>query len=292
MYAFIKSGMLGDYDCVDELNVIKYVESLPFEHEPIDDLKGFKTFSAQYFTPSDLIDGLTRKKANIANIQGITFDLDNVPVWDDLKNEFYTVLINSQVEAYLWKTPSAFSTDSDHQNGARIFIPLGEPIHPDQLDDAVTEVFFNLARAGLNILDYGADVPASKTVGRLMGLPLQQEDTIVPWDMSERKRYKIQTPYMPKPKNVFSGGGFGGFAEEPSVDNLTSFITSYTQKHGITFLKGERDNNLTRVLGALKTAFNGINDSDLLDAFENSGISSQLDNPVQDITRKTKRLLG
>lgn len=291
MYAFMKSGMLGDYDCVDELNVIEYVESLPFEHEPIDDLKGFKMFSAQYFTPSDLIDGLTRKKANIANIQGITFDLDNVPVWDDLKNEFYTVLINSQVEAYLWKTPSAFSTDSDHQNGARIFIPLGEPIHPDQLDDAVTEVFFNLARAGLNILDYGADVPASKTVGRLMGLPLQQNDTIVPWDMSDRKRYRVQAEYVPKPKPAFSGNAFGGFTDEPTVDNLTSFITHYTQKHGVTFMVGERDNSLTKVFGALKKAFDGIDETDLLSAFDNAGISATLDNPERDILNKAKRLL-
>lgn len=292
MYAFMKSGVYGDYDCVDELDVIEYVESLPLKHEPVTDIDSFKKNSAQYFTPSDLKEGLARNRANIANVHGLTFDLDRVPDYNELVHDFLAVLTTSQIEMYLWKTPSAIYSGNAHENGARLFIPLGEPIHPEHLNDAISEVFLNLNKAGLNMLNYGYDVEASKTVGRLMGLPLQQEDTIVPWDMPERKRYKIQAKYVPKPKNVFGSGGFGGFAEEPNVDNLTSFITSYTQKHGITFLKGERDNNLTRVLGALKTAFNGINESDLLDAFENSGISSQLDNPVQDITRKTKRLLG
>lgn len=292
MYAFMKSGMLGDYDCVDELDVIEYVESLPLRREPINDLNAFKMYSAQYFTPSDLKNGLARNRANIANVQALIFDLDRVPNYQELVHEFLTVLTKSQIEMYLWKTPSSFSNESDHENGARLYIPLGEPIMPEHLDTAIQEVYLNLVRAGLNILNYGADITASKTVGRLMGLPLQQEDTIVPWDMPERKRYKIQAEYVPKPKSVFTGGGFGSFAEEPSVENLTSFITSYTQKHAVTFFKGERDNNLTRVLGALKTAFNGIDEGDLLEAFENSGISSQLDNPVQDITRKTKRLLG
>jgi hypothetical protein len=287
----MKSGMIGDYDCVDELDVIEYVESLPVVHEPILDLKGFKTFSAQYFTPSDLLFGLTRKKANVANIQGITFDLDRVPVWDELKNEFYTLLINSQVEAYLWKTPSSFAIESEHENGARLFLPLGEPIQPDHLDEAVREVVINLARAGLNVLDYGADITASKTVGRLMGLPLQKKDTIVPWDMENRKRYKIQTPYVPKVKTQSYSTGFGGFDEEPTVDNLTSFIERYTQKHGITFVVGERDNSLTKVFGALKQAFNGIDETDLLSAFENAGIASTLDNPEKDILSKAKRLL-
>ncbi|MHD0286825.1 hypothetical protein [Weissella tructae] len=283
--------MIGDYDCVDELDVIEYVESLPDTHEPILDLKGFKTLSAQYFTPSDLIDGLARKKANIANIQGITFDLDSVPIWDELKSEFYTLLINSQVEAYLWKTPSSFAVESDHENGARLFLPLGEPINPNHLDEAVREVVINLARGGLNVLDYGADITASKTVGRLMGLPLQKKDTIVPWDMENRKRYKIQTPYTPKVSKENYAGGFGGFNEEPTVENLTSFIERYTQKHGITFVVGERDNSLTRVFGALKKAFDGIDDTDLLSAFDNAGISNTLDNPEKDILSKAKRLL-
>lgn len=282
--------MIGDYDCVDELDVIEYVESLPVVHEPIMDLKAFKMFSAQYFTPSDLLDGLTRKKANVANIQAITFDLDRVPVWDELKNEFYQLLINTQLEAYLWKTPSSFASDSEHENGARLYIPLGEPINPGHLDSAVKEVFMNLVKAGLNVLDYGADITASKTVGRLMGLPLQKKDTIVPWDMADRKRYKIQCSYVPESKPVFSGG-FSSFEEEPNVDNLTSFIERYTQKHGITFVVGERDNSLTRVFGALKTAFKGIDDSDLLLAFENAGIAHALDNPEKDILSKAKRLL-
>ena len=291
MYAFMKSGVYGDYDCVDEFDVIAYVESLPLKHEPVTDIESFKKFSAQYFTPSDLKDGLARNRSNISNIHGLTFDLDRVPEYQELVHEFLTVLTKSKIEMYLWKTPSAIYSDSDHENGARLFIPLGAPIHPDHLSDAIREVFLCLCNAGLNMLNYGYDVEASKTVGRLMGLPLQQEDTIVPWDMPDRKRYKIQTEYIPKPKNIFKGGGFGNFEEEPNVDNLASFITSYTSKHGIGFAKGERDNNLTRVFGALKTAFNGIDESDLLSAFEQSGIAQLLDNPAQDITRKARRLL-
>lgn len=290
MYAFKKSGVEGDYDVIDELDLIEYAESLPQLHEPIDDLDGFKHYSAQYFTPSDLKDGLTRRASNIKNIQGIIFDLDRVVDWNELMMSFYQLLTVSRIEMYLWQTPSALS-DGGHSNGSRIYVPLDESIQPQLLTKAVDELVITFAQAGLNLLEYGVDLTASKTVGRLMGLPLQKKNTIVPWDMEERFRYHVKAKYEPSEFVSTMDDGFSSL-NEPTVENLSSFIAGYVEKHQIGFAKGERDNNLTKVYGALNRAFNNINPDDLLAAFYEAGIAQTLDHPDRDISNKSKRLLG
>lgn len=290
MYAFKKSGVEGDYDVIDELDLIEYAESLPQLHEPIDDLDGFKHYSAQYFTPSDLKEGLTRRASNIKNIQGIIFDLDRVVNWNELMMSFYKLLTVSKIEMYLWQTPSALS-DGGHSNGSRIYVPLDESIQPQLLTKAVDELVITFAQAGLNLLEYGVDLTASKTVGRLMGLPLQKKNTIVPWDMEERFRYRIKAKYEPSEFVSTMDDGFSSL-NEPTVENLSSFIAGYVEKHQIGFAKGERDNNLTKVYGALNRAFNNINPDDLLAAFYEAGIAQTLDHPDRDIGNKSKRLLG
>ena len=289
-YAFKISGIYGDYDVVDELNVEEYAESLPQVHVPIDDIEDFKTHQAQYFTPSNLKDGLTRSRDNIADIQGILFDLDNVPDRDELQHDFYTLLTKTKLEVYLWLTPSAIAI-GDHENGHRLFVPLSQAIDPRLLGQAVDELTIAFAKAGFNLLNYGVDLAASKTVSRLMGLPLQKSGTIVPWDLPERFRYTVkaelkESGFVP----IFGDDGFSGL-NEPTVENLMSFISGYMEKHTITFNQGERDNNLTRLIGAVAKAFTGISDDDLLEALGNVGVSQQLDNPEKDVTTKTRRLL-
>ncbi|MBM7617284.1 hypothetical protein JOC36_000833 [Weissella uvarum] len=294
MYAFKKSGIYGDYDVLDELDVVTYAESLPAVHEPIEDVSEFKKVSAQYFTPSNLKDGLTRSRENIKDVQGIIFDLDRVDNWHDLMSDFYEMLIKSKIEMYLWKTPSALALDGNHENGTRLYIPLGEPIRPELLPQAVEEVAKLLIIGDFNILNYGADIQSSKTIGRLMGLPLQKQDTIVPWDLENRKRYKIQA-VLDKSISTFQSTSesdfVGAMSDEPTVENMTNFINNYTEKHDITFNVGERDNSLTRVFGALKKAFSNIDSDDLLDAFYEAGVAQTLDNPEKDIANKAKRLL-
>lgn len=290
--AFKKSGVENDYDVVDELDVITYVESLPAVHEPIEDLWEFKHYSAQYFTPSELKAGLARQATNIKNIQGITFDLDMVDDWHELMMKFYELIINFHLECYLWKSPSAYVQAEGHKNGSRIFVPLAEPIHPKLLSQAVDELVIAFAKSGFNLLDYGADLKASKTVGRLMGLPIQQRDTIVPWNLKECKRYRVRAKYQPSQfKSTFDHEGFMGL-NEPTVENLTSFISGYAEKHHLGFNKGERDNNLTKIYGGLTKAFNDINPDDLLSAFFEAGIAQTLDRPEKDINNKSKRLLS
>jgi hypothetical protein len=292
MYAFKKSGVYGDYDVVDELDMYAYVESLPVVHEPVENVEDFKKVSAQYFTPSNLKQGMTRSAQNIADVQGIIFDLDDVDDWNELKNKFYQLLISVPIEAYLWKTPAGLF-NGDHKNGTRLYIPLREGIHPQLLPEAVRELFMALAQSGINLLDYGADMEASRTVGRLMGLPLQKQDTLVPWDPENRVRYKVQAKYVPTGFKAIDMSNESGFVEINQADeqSLTGFITSYTQKHGITWQRGERDNNLTKVIGAVDKAFSSVDENDLLRAFYNSGVAQQLDNPERDILNKTKRLL-
>ena len=124
-----------------------------------------------------------------------------------------------------------------------------------------------------------------------MGLPLQKSGTIVPWDVEERFRYKVkaelkESGFVP----IMAGDGFSGL-DSPTVENLTSFISGYVEKHSITFNKGERDNNLTRLIGGVAKAFAGVTDDDLIEALYNSNIAQLLDNPGKDITNKTRRLL-
>lgn len=299
MYAFKKSGIYGDYDVVDELNVIEYIESLPFKHSFVEDVDDFKRVQAQYFTPSNLKQGLSRSRANVADIQGVLFDLDFVPNQNDLKLAFYELLTMSKVEAYLWLTPSGI-WNGKHRGASRIFIPLAEPIVPELLSDAVDELLRLFATLNqkmtydLNLLDYGVDIKASKTVGRLMGLPVQQEGCIVPWDIQGRFRYKVKAEYKPSQfKPVRSTSSDDGFLrlDDPTPDNLQSFILSYCSKHGITWQKGQRDDNLMKVIGAVKEAFSLVDEQDLLKAFYETGIASNLDNPEKDILGKTRRLL-
>lgn len=289
-YAIKKSGIYGDYDLIDDFDLIIYAESLPQFHADIDDLNDFKSRQAQYFTPSNLKDGLTRSRDNIADIQGILFDLDSVPNREELKNDFYKLMTKTKLEMYMWLTPSAIATGG-HENGHRLFIPLSMAIDPRLLGNAVDELTIAFAKAGFNLLNYGVDLTASKTVGRLMGLPLQKSGTIVPWDLPERFRYKVKAElkdsgFVP----ILGGDGFSGL-NDPTVENLTSFISGYMDKHSITFNQGERDNNLTRLIGGVDKAFVGVSDDDLLEALDNVGVLQQLDNPVKDVTTKTKRLL-
>ncbi len=288
-YAFKVSGIYGDYDVVDELDVVEYTESLPQVHDPIDDLDDFKTRQAQYFTPSTLKNGLTRSRDNVADIQGILFDLDNVPDRDELQHDFYTLLTKTKLEVYLWLTPSAIALGG-HENGHRLFIPLDTPIDPRLLPNAVDELTIAFAKAGFNLLNYGVDLTASKTVSRLMGLPLQKTGTIVPWDLAERFKYKVKAEYHDSGFVPIGSDDMQEF-NAPTVENLTSFISGYVDKHNITFNKGERDNNLTRLIGGVAKAFAGVADDDLIEALYNSNIAQLLDNPGKDITNKTRRLL-
>ncbi|TGE80046.1 hypothetical protein [Weissella confusa] len=288
-YAFKVSGIYGDYDVVDELDVVEYTESLPQVHDSIDDLDDFKTRQAQYFTPSTLKNGLTRSRENIADIQGILFDLDNVPDRDELQHDFYTLLTKTKLEVYLWLTPSAIAIGG-HENGHRLFIPLAQAIDPRLLGKAVDELTIAFAKAGFNLLNYGVDLTASKTVSRLMGLPLQKTGTIVPWDLLERFKYKVKAEYHDSGFVPIGSDDMQEF-NAPTVENLTSFISGYVDKHNITFNKGERDNNLTRLIGGVAKAFAGVADDDLIEALYNSNIAQLLDNPGKDITNKTRRLL-
>ncbi|TGE74889.1 hypothetical protein [Weissella confusa] len=288
-YAFKVSGIYGDYDVVEELDVVEYTESLPQVHDPIDDLDDFKTRQAQYFTPSTLKNGLTRSRENIADIQGILFDLDNVPDRDELQHDFYTLLTKTKLEVYLWLTPSAIAIGG-HENGHRLFIPLAQAIDPRLLGKAVDELTIAFAKAGFNLLNYGVDLTASKTVSRLMGLPLQKTGTIVPWDLSERFKYKVKAEHHDSGFVPIGSDDMQEF-NAPTVENLTSFISGYVDKHNITFNKGERDNNLTRLIGGVAKAFAGVADDDLIEALYNSNIAQLLDNPGKDITNKTRRLL-
>ncbi|KRN46193.1 hypothetical protein ACWN56_05285 [Weissella viridescens] len=291
MYAFKKSGIYGDYDVIDELDVVTYTESLPVYHDPIEDVSEFKKVSAQYFTPSNLKSGLARSRENIADIQGITFDLDKVYDWSELMYDFYTMMTKSEIEMYLWKTPSAIASGG-HENGSRLFVPLGKSIEPELLPKAVDELTKLFILGGFNLLSYGADLQASKTVGRLMGLPLQKKDTIVPWDIENRKRYKIQAELDRSTFQSTSEGEFiGALNDEPTVENMASFMERYAGKHRVTFNVGERDNSLTRMLGALKKAFDDIDQDDLIGAFYEAGIAQALDNPEKDISVKARRLL-
>ena len=289
-YAIKKSGIYGDYDLTDDFDLIIYAESLPQFHDEIQDLDDFKSRQAQYFTPSNLKEGLRRSRDNIADVQGILFDLDQVQDRDELKNNFYTLMTKTKLEMYMWLTPSAIASGG-HENGHRLFIPLDTPIDPRLLPNAIDELTIAFAKSGFNLLNYGVDLAASKTVSRLMGLPLQKSGTIVPWDLPERFRYTVkaelkESGFVP----IFGDDGFSGL-NEPIVENLTSFISGYMEKHSISFNQGERDNNLTRLIGAVAKAFTGISDDDLLEALGNVGVSQQLDNPEKDVTTKTRRLL-
>jgi len=290
--AFKKSGVMGGYDVVDEFDVILYANSLPYKHEIVDNTDDFKTYQAQYFTPSALTTGLTRSRENIKDIEGILFDLDDVPDFLILRDLFYKMLINSKVEAYLWKTASSVF-GGKHTNASRLYIPLRDPIEPRLLSQAVDELVNVLKTVGIDVEKFGADIVSSKTIGRLMGLPIQQEGTIVPWDIKTRFRYKVKAIYeeaefkpliLPTFNNEF-------IMTENGDTDLTGFVINYTKKHGITWFKGERDDNLTRIIGAIKKAFPNSHDDEVYDAFEISGITSQLDHPEKDIRNKTKRLL-
>lgn len=291
MYAFKKSGIYDDYDVVDELDVIAYVESLPQKHEPIEDVDEFKKISAQYFTPSNLKDGLRRANSNVADIQGIVFDLDYVIDLSELQNDFYQFAINSQLEIYTWLTPSAIASNGKHTNGSRLFIPLETAINPRLLAQAVDELIVELATQGFNLLSYGVDITASKTIGRLMGLPLQKENTIVPWDIESTHRYTVKAKIIDSGFVPLLETNTFGFDNGNDQQNLETFIARYCEKHQITFNVGERDNNLTKLIGAISKAFSDVDDSELLSAMEATGISSLLDNPEKDILRKTRRLM-
>lgn len=290
--AFKKSGVMGSYDVVDDFDVILYANSLPYRHEPVENTDDFKTYQAQYFTPSALNDGLTRSRENIRDIEGILFDLDEVPDFLILRDLFYKMLIKSKVEAYLWKTPSSVF-GGKHTNAVRLYIPLCEPITPKLLPQAVDELVVVLKSVGIDVEKYGADIVASKTIGRLMGLPIQQEGTIVPWDLEKRFKYKIKANYVEEEfKPLLTPINQSEFISALNDENdLVGFIVNYTKKHSITWFKGERDDNLTKVIGAIKKAFPMAKSDEVYDAFYEAGIAAQLDNPEKDIMNKTKRLL-
>ena len=64
------------------------------------------------------------------------------------------------------------------------------------------------------------------------------------------------------------------------------------EKHTITFNQGERDNNLTRLIGAVAKAFTGISDDDLLEALGNVGDKLLLEGVNSWINRKDAEIIS
>jgi hypothetical protein len=292
-YAFKKSGLHGEFDLVDDFDICEYVASLPSKREPINDVDDFKEFSAQYFTPSNLKSGLSRDRSNIKDIQAIVIDLDKITDWKEFLTNFYVLYHNTtKMNVYAWQTPSTFGKGK-HIGGGRIYVPLAEPIIPELLPQAVDELVVAFAKSGFNLLDYGADLVASKTISRLMGLPLQQEWTLGPFGDKDRFNYRVKSVYTPtsfKSNFKSASDGWSG-VDIPTEIDIEAFIQAYTTKNHITWNHGERDDNLMKVIGAIATAFSQVNNDDVYKAFEGVGITSCLDHPERDIGTKTKRLL-
>jgi hypothetical protein len=289
--AFKKSGVFGDYDVVDDLDLIRYANSVPAKHEPVEDYDYFKKYQAQYFTPSNLKNGLSRSADNIADVQGILFDLDEVDDLKALRHKFYLMMIKSKVEAYLWATPSSLFGGS-HKNAQRLYIPLAEAINPNLLPVAVDELVSVLNKIGINVSEYGADLTSSKTVGRLMGLPIQQVGTIVPWNISKRFRYRVKAKYVPEPQVATSE--FQPMLDLDAMhhdDTLVGFVENYIKKHALTWNKGERDDNLMKVIGAIAVAWPAVKDQEVYETLDVVGVTSYLDHPSKDILKKTRKLL-
>lgn len=263
MYAFKIAGNRGGYDVVADFNLDEYYRSLPFKRKEIKNIQEFKDYEAQYFTPSDLISGLERKKQNIKNIQAIIFDLDGVDHVSDLISDAM-VVAETNMEFALWQTPSSLSNQGEHVSGMRLFVPLEEPIEPKLLSQAVDEVVRALAVFGLNVLSYGADLVASKTVGRLMGLPLQQYRTLRVGG-KDSWRYKITSQYVEPPHREFKRKRT---AMKTAPDE---FIKGYMRKHNIDdpTLGVNVHNTLQQLIGAMsKAGFSKDETKEGLEMFE------------------------
>lgn len=296
MYAFKVSGVAGNYDTVADFNIYEYANSLPDEVETIKHVDDFKEYSAQYFTPSTLKQGLVRNRSNIQDVQAIIFDLDLVVDANIFLEDFFKLYTETtKLNVFAWQTPSSFGPGK-HIGGWRIFLPLGRPIMPELLPQAVDELVILFAKTGFNLLNYGLDIGTAKTVGRLNGLPLKKTGVFGPLEEEkDRFNYIIKSKYQPKSpyrkSNMNSNGSGWSGLDEPSADNLSEFIIGYTNKNRITWNKGERDNNLVKVIGAIKTAFPTSDPDEIYDGFEQAGITTYLDNPEKDIGVKLKRLL-
>lgn len=260
MYAFKLAGNRGAYDVVDDFDLNAYYQSLPFKKGEITDLFEFKNYQAQYFTPSDLNAGLERKRSNIKNIQAIVFDLDGVDNVTDLIIDAMT-LSESNLEFALWQTPSSLSQQGNHVSGMRLYVPLDEPIEPKLLPQAVDEVVISLATFGLNVLNYGADLVASKTIGRLMGLPIQQYRTLRVGGQ-QSWRYKVTSQYK-EPKEKVHKRKRTTMKTAPD-----EFIKMYMRKHNIEqpTLGVNLHNTLQQLIGAMEKA--GFSEDEVVEGLE------------------------
>ncbi|TYC50860.1 hypothetical protein ESZ50_01195 [Weissella muntiaci] len=246
MMAFKIAGNRGAYDVVDDFDIKIFIESLPLKIPPIVDVQTYKDFEATYFTPSNLIEGLTRRRENIKDIQAIIFDLDFVPDLHELDQDLMK-LVNFDMEFHAWQTPSSLGS-SKHEGGMRLYIPLSVPIEPKLLPQAVDEIVKTfILEVGINLLNYGADIKASKTVGRLMGLPLQQYLTFS-WYGSWR--YAVQSKYK-APKHKSRKGRQTNRGVSPE-----KFVKDYMRKHNVPelVLGHNVHNTLQQLIGALSKA--------------------------------------
>lgn len=274
--AFKTAGNRGAYDVVDEFDMKQFIESLPLFHGQIADVDNYKNFEALYMTPSNLKEGLERRKENIKDVQAIIFDLDYVPDLHELDHELMK-LVNADVEFHAWQTPSSFGA-SKHENGMRLYLPLKNPIEPELLPQAVDEIIKNLVTYfQFNLLDFGADITASKTVGRLMGLPLQQM-YVFSWYGSNR--YEVQSKYVEKPKRKYTKHLTNQGASPER------FVKDYIKKHNIPDLVlGENVHNiLQQLIGALSKA--GFSEEQAIEGLE--FLSDVPTNGIDDIEKEVR----
>lgn len=267
MMAFKVAGNRGAYDVVDDFDMKEYMDSLPLYHDPIDDVQTFKDFEAMYFTPSNLKEGLARKKDNIADIQAIIFDLDNVESLHDLDKDMVK-MSKVDLEFHAWQTPSSIG-NGQHHGGMRLYIPLKESIEPRLLPQAVDELMNTLNQVlDVDLNKYGADITASKTIARLMGLPLQNYLTFS-WYGS--KKYKVNAKYV-EPKKATQKRWCRDFSQRKLVTNRgespETFVRDYMKKHNIPdlILGVNVHNTLQQLSGALAKA--GFNEEQALEGLE------------------------
>lgn len=268
MMAFKVAGNRGGYDVVDDFDMNEFMMSLPLYHEHIDDVQTFKDFEAMYFTPSNLKEGLDRKKENIADVQAIIFDLDNVQDLHDLDKDMVK-LSKVDLEFHAWQTPSSIG-NGQHHGGMRLYIPLKEAIIPELLPQAVDELMNTLNQiVGVNIQKYGADITTSKTIARLMGLPLQNHLTFS-WYGS--KKYKVNAKYVKTKKQQSAKRWYSGGAYNKRLTNYSDspekFVKDYMNKHNIPdlILGVNVHNTLQQLIGALDKA--GFNQEQALEGLE------------------------
>lgn len=275
MYAFKTSGNRGQYDVIDEFDVIEFYNSLPLHHDPIPDLQQFKDFQAWYFTPSNLKIGTTRSKDNIKDVQAIVFDLDDVPDWNEYLGDVLK-MATTGVEFATWQTPSSIG-HGKHKGGMRLYFPLAVPIMPELLSQAVDELVVELAKIGFNLLNYGADLPSSRTIGRLMGLPLQRYMTFIN-SSDQTWKYQVTSQYEPpKPKKQWT-------RRTNMKTSPEDFVRMYIKKHDVPqlVLGVNVHNILQQLIGALERA--GFTEDEAMEGLE--FLSDATENGLADIEKE------